>query len=201
MFPHTKLKYINENIGFGVFATKFIPKGTITWALDELDHLLEPEFVKSMDKYRRKVINKYSYRNRKGQYILCWDLGRYVNHSYQANCRATAYDFEVAIRDIQPGEQITSDYGTLNIGTAFRGSLKKRTVRKMVKPDDLLYYYKEWDEEVLEAFKHFHHIEQPLLHLIQPEFLEKVKQAVQQNKLPDSIKSNYYDRSAKQKKP
>ncbi len=28
--PHTKLQYVNENIDFGVFATEFIPKGTIT---------------------------------------------------------------------------------------------------------------------------------------------------------------------------
>jgi hypothetical protein len=200
MFPYTKLKYIDEHIGFGVFATKFIPKGSITWALDELDHVLEPEFVKSIDKSRRRVINKYSFRNKRGQYILCWDLGRYVNHSYHANCRATAYDFEVAIRDIHPGEQLTCDYGTLNIGTAFRGIPEKETARKMVKPDDLLHYYREWDEEVLEALKYFHDVEQPLLHLIRPEYLEKVKLALQQNNLPDSILSNYYDRSAKRKK-
>lgn len=200
MFPHIKLKYIDENIGFGVFATKFIPKGTITWALDELDNLFEPEYVKNLDKYRRRILHKYSYRNRHGQYILCWDLGRYVNHSYRANCRATAYDFEVAIRDIHPGEQLTSDYGTMNIGTAFRGIPEKGINRKRVRPDDLLYYYKEWDDEVLEALKYFHHVEQHLLHLIRPEYLEKVKLAVKQNKLPDSIKQNYYDRSSKRDK-
>jgi hypothetical protein len=56
MFPHTKLRYINDQIGFGVFATKFIPKGTITWALDELDQILEPAFVAKLDKPRRKYL-------------------------------------------------------------------------------------------------------------------------------------------------
>ena len=41
--PHTELRFINEQMGFGVFATQFIPKGTIIWALDELDQILEAE--------------------------------------------------------------------------------------------------------------------------------------------------------------
>ena len=74
MFPYIKLRYINDQIGFGVFAKEFIPKGTITWVLDELDYKLEPEFVAKLDKHRRKIINKYSFRNQKGQKIVCWDL-------------------------------------------------------------------------------------------------------------------------------
>ncbi|WP_028403172.1 SET domain-containing protein [Ectobacillus panaciterrae] len=200
MFPHTKLRYINDQIGFGVFVTKFIPKGTITWALDELDHILEPEFVAKLDKQRRKFLNKYTYRNKNGQYILCWDLGRYVNHSFHANCMGTAYDFEIAIRDILPGEQLTSDYGTLNIGTSFECIPEERTDRKRVNPDDLLHFYKEWDQQVIEALKHFNDVEQPLIHLIRPEFKEKVMVAAKKHILLDSIKSNYYDRSSKSKK-
>ncbi|RDW19647.1 SET domain-containing protein [Oceanobacillus chungangensis] len=199
MYPHTKLYYINDQIGFGVFATKFIPKGTITWALDELDHILEPEFVAKLDKHRRKFLNKYTYRNRNGQYILCWDLGRYVNHSFHANCMGTAYDFEIAIRDILPGEQLTSDYGTLNIGKSYKCIPEEGTDRERVNPNDLLHYYKEWDQQVIEALKHFNDVEQPLIHLIQPDFKEKVMVAAKENILLDSIKSNFYDRSSKRK--
>lgn len=35
--PHTELKHINNEVGYGVVATKFIPAGTITWVLDKLD--------------------------------------------------------------------------------------------------------------------------------------------------------------------
>lgn len=195
LFPYSKLRYINDQIGFGVFATKFIPKGTITWALDELDYKLEPEFVAKLDKHRRKFLNKYCYRNRKGQFILCWDLGRYVNHSFDANCMATAYDFEIAIRDILPGEQITCDYGTLNIGTSFKGILEEGTIRKRVNPDDLIFFYREWDQQVLGALKHFNEVDQPLINLIQPEFKDKVMVAIKENILLDSVKKNYYNRS------
>ena len=30
-----------------------------------------------------------------------------VNHSFKSTCMSTAYDFEIAIRDIYPGEQLT----------------------------------------------------------------------------------------------
>lgn len=38
--PDTKLNFVSKSIGYGVFATKFISKGTITWVLDELDKKL-----------------------------------------------------------------------------------------------------------------------------------------------------------------
>lgn len=194
IYPHTELRYINDQIGFGVFATKFIPKGTITWALDGLDQILEPLYIENLDKYSNEVLKKYSFRNQEGKYILCWDIGRYVNHSFHANCMGTAYEFEVAVRDIYPGEQLTDDYGSLNIDEPFECIPEEGTDRKLVYPDDLLYYYEEWDQKVIEALKHLYDVEQPLIHLIQSEFMEKVRRAATEHILPDSIKCIYYDR-------
>lgn len=194
IYPHTELRFINDQIGFGVFATKFIPKGTIMWALDGLDQILEPIYFDTLDKYSSEVLKKYSYRNQEGKYILCWDLGRYLNHSFHANCMGTAYEFEVAIRDIYPGEQLTDDYGSLNMDEPLECIPEEGTERKLVYPDDLLHYYEEWDQKVLEALKHLYDVEQPLIHLIRPEFIEKVRIAATEQVLPDSIKCIYYDR-------
>ncbi|MGM0881451.1 MAG: SET domain-containing protein [Bacillota bacterium] len=194
IYPHTELRYINDQIGFGVFATKFIPKGTITWALDGLDHILEPAYFDTLDKYSSEILKKYSFRNQEGKYILCWDIGRYVNHSFQANCMGTAYEFEIAVMDIYPGEQLTDDYGTLNMDEPFECFPEEGMKRRTVYPDDLLYYYKEWDQKVIEALNHFYDVEQPLIHLIRPEFMEKIKIAATEQILPDSIKCTYYDR-------
>ncbi|WNS75389.1 SET domain-containing protein [Bacillus sp. DTU_2020_1000418_1_SI_GHA_SEK_038] len=193
--PHTELRFINEQIGFGVFATEFIPKGTITWALDGLDQILEPDYVKNLDKYRRDLLKKYSYRNQEGKYVLCWDLGRYVNHSFHANCMGTAYEFEVAVRDIYPGEQLTDDYGSLNVDEPFECIPEDGTERKKVYPDDLLYYSEEWDQKVINALEHFYEVKQPLIHLIPCEFMEKVKITATEQILFDSIKCIYYDRN------
>ncbi|MFC6040574.1 SET domain-containing protein [Paenisporosarcina macmurdoensis] len=192
--PHTELRYINEQMGFGVFATQFIPKGTITWALDELDQILEPNYLDTVDKYKGEIIKKYAYRNQDGKFVLCWDLGRYVNHSFHANCMGTAYEFEIAIRDIYPGEQLTDDYGTLNIDEPFECITEEGTERRIVYPDDLLTYYEEWDQQVLSAIKHFFEVEQQLFHLVRPEFVGKVKGAARDKFLRDSIQTIYYHR-------
>ena len=193
--PHTELRFINKEIGFGVFATKLIPKGTITWALDELDQKLEPEFVNSTSSFCQEVIKKYAYRNQDGLYILCWDLGRYVNHSFHANCMGTAYDFEIAIRDIYPGEELTDDYGTLNVEEPFACIPEEGTERKIVYPDDLLYYHEEWDHQVLEASRNFEQVEQPLCSLIKPICLKAFLKGIENRELLDSIKNIYFYRS------
>ncbi len=191
--PHTELRYINEQIGFGVFATKFIPKGTITWALDDLDQILDPMYVHNLDKDRLQVIQKYTYRNQDGKYILCWDLGRFVNHSFHTNCIGTAFDLELAAQDIYPGDQLTNDYGSLNLDEPFECLPEVGTERTCVNPDDFLLFYKEWDEKARDSFKHFNQVEQPLKHLIKKEYRDKVKIAAEKGILLDSIKSTYFD--------
>ena len=40
--PNTQIQYINDLIGYGVFATEFIPKGTITYVKDSLELEISP---------------------------------------------------------------------------------------------------------------------------------------------------------------
>lgn len=197
MHPHTELRYINDQIGFGVFATRFIPKGTLTWALDDLDQILEPEVVEALDEDRKKLVMKYSYRNQHGKFILCWDNGRYVNHSFHANCIGTAYEVEIAIRDIYPGEQLTDDYGSLNVDEPFECFPEEGTDRTRVMPGDLLQYADVWDAQALEAFRHYNEVEQPLAPLIRPEFKEKVEVAATRQELIDSIRVIYFERDSR----
>lgn len=133
--PHTELRFISPEIGHGVVATQFIPAGTITWVLDKLDQRFSPKQFENFEPIYQNILEYYTFRNGDGKLILCWDNGRFVNHSFNSNCLSTAYDFEIAIRDIQPGEQLTDDYGYLNISTPFRG-IDEGTKRKVVYPDD-----------------------------------------------------------------
>jgi hypothetical protein len=119
MHPDTEIRFISEEIGCGVVAKKFTPKGTITWVQDELDQIYTPKQVGRMGKLSQQMIDKYTFRNNKGNFVLCWDHAKYVNHSFKSNCLSTAYDFEIAVCDILPGEELTDDYGYLNITEAF----------------------------------------------------------------------------------
>ena len=88
--PKTEIKFISDDIGYGVVATKFIPAGTITWVLDKLDREFTPEEVNSFEPFYKNIIDTYSFRNNKGNLVLCWDNGRFVNHSFNSNCLTTA---------------------------------------------------------------------------------------------------------------
>lgn len=173
--PDTEIRFVSEEIGVGVFATKLIPKGTIVWALDELDMILDEEYIESLDPLRREIIYKYSYLNDDERYVLCWDHARYMNHSFLPNVVSTVYEIELAARDILPGEQLTCDYATLGLDEPFECVPEEGSFRTTIKPDDYLYLYKDWDELAREAFKQFNLVDQPLYHLIKPEFVEKVQ--------------------------
>ncbi|MGF1557613.1 MAG: SET domain-containing protein [Flavobacteriaceae bacterium] len=193
--PHTELRFINASIGHGVVATKFIPAGTITWVLDKLDREFTPEEVSKMENIYRDILDTYTYRNNKGNFVLCWDLGRYVNHSFNSNCLTTAYDFEIAIRDIHPGEQLTDDYGYLNISQPFEAE-DEGSDRKVVYPDDLLKYYKIWDKELLTVFGKIPNLDQPLKSLLSEKLWQKVQDIATGKRRMDSIRKNYYENSA-----
>ena len=85
--PDTELRFINEKIGYGIVVLKPIPKGTITWVLDKLDRKFTPAEVRVMDDLYKQVLDKYTYRNSEGHYILCWDnVFRGPLHSLLGQC-------------------------------------------------------------------------------------------------------------------
>lgn len=192
MHPDTEIRFISEEIGYGVVATKFIPKGTVTWVQDELDQVLEPEEVQEMHPEIQKMVEKFSFRNNKGKLILCWDHSKYVNHSFRSNCLSSAYDFELAIRDIEAGEQLTDDYGYLNISEPFPAQ-DEGTERNVVYPDDLLNFHEQWDADLKEALQDFERVQQPLKKLIPQENIERVEQVLHQEAPMDSILNLYYE--------
>lgn len=49
---------------------------------------------------------------------MCWDWGRYMNHSCAPNTLGLGPYADVAVRDIHPGEQLTCEYGMLNLTEA-----------------------------------------------------------------------------------
>ena len=189
--PHTELKFISNEIGYGVVATRFIPAGTITWILDKLDREFTTQEFEGLDPIYQEIIDTYTFRNNQGNFVLCWDNGRYVNHSFSSNCLTTAYDFEIAIRDIHPGEQLTDDYGYLNIAHPFR-AVDEGTRRKTVYPDDLLKYHKVWDKKIQKVFPKITSLEQPLRSLVSDKMWQKITRINSGHEQLGSILENYY---------
>jgi hypothetical protein len=104
----------------------------------------------------------------------------------------TAYDFEIAIRDIHVGEQLTDDYGYLNITEPFRG-INEGTRRKVVYPNDLLKYHKTWDKKLIKVFDKIPELDQPLKELISLETWTEIHKVVKGEKEMESILKNYFN--------
>lgn len=179
--PHTEIKYINDQIGFGVFATAFIPKGTIVYAKD----LYEVEV--SADEYRRlhpmlqQTIEKYSYIDENGKRIVSWDTAKYVNHCCHSNTISTGYGFEIARRDIYPGEEITDDYGLFNLEYTMELNCTRQGCRGMVEAADLDRYYPKWDKEIKGLLKLIVDIEQPLWPILSEDTLKQLQKFLNGN--------------------
>ena len=107
--------------GVGVFAAERIAKGTIIWTLDDrFDQVLSPAEIAALGEQQRQFVERYGYSHtlRPDLTVLELDNGRFMNHADDPNTEDVGYDdglvngegITVAARDIQPGEEIFSDY-------------------------------------------------------------------------------------------
>ncbi len=97
--------------GIGLFAEEFIPKGALIWEFRQgLDLKLSQKEYSGFNDLDTDFLYKYSYKCN-GEYILCVDNGRFINHSDNANTDDSGSSLvTTANRDIHPGEEITSNY-------------------------------------------------------------------------------------------
>jgi uncharacterized protein len=140
--------------------------GSVTWAGDELDQIVAPASLEALPDLLNQQIHRYSFVNGRGDRILCWDHGRFVNHSCAAACLSPGFDFEIAVRDIAPGEEITDDYGTLNLEEPFECLCGAPDCRGRILPDDPLRHAPRWDVLIARAFPFIARVDQPLWDLV-----------------------------------
>lgn len=166
--PNTELRFISEHVGYGVFATANISEGTIVYVKDSLELNISPTDYLMHTEEMKEVIEKYSYIDENGNRIISWDFAKYVNHCCNCNSISTGYGFEIAIRDIKKGEQITDEYGIFNLERPMHLVCGGANCRKEIKPTDFEDYYQEWDLKIKKSIIKLFDVEQPLM-----PFLEK----------------------------
>lgn len=188
----TEVVFINDSKGRGVVATARIPKGTVTWVFDDLDREFAMADLALLPEPCREAVITYSYRNSKGRLVFCWDNERFINHSFRNNCCLTPYNFEIAVRDIEPGEELTDDYGFLNIIAPFAVD-PEGTDRSTVYPDDLLRYSDIWDTQLRQAFERLLQVEQPLRPVFKPETWRLAESVARGETTMASIQNCYYN--------
>jgi uncharacterized protein len=131
-----EIRFNNKGKKLGVFATDFIPKGTVIYTIDYVDLLLSKiSGTNSVDSITEKT--------------------KLFNHKENPNSMTTAYGFNIAIQDIQDGEEITEDlriYPLISSGIPVLESEELKTI------DNLIIY----------ALEEIREVRQPLFEYISP---------------------------------
>jgi hypothetical protein len=103
--PETPL-YINDSpFGFGAFATRGIKKGEYIYTFEGIPVSFEQSVAFGKDEC-------YSLQIGKREYIHLDAPGKYINHSCDPNCGVTPELELIALKNIEPGEQLFFDYST-----------------------------------------------------------------------------------------
>ncbi|MFP4055023.1 MAG: SET domain-containing protein [Phycisphaerae bacterium] len=173
--PDTELRTVSPEVGFGVYATRPIPAGTIVYVLDRLERVVPPFDPLLRDGRYAPAIEKYSYIDPSGDRVLSWDLAKYVNHSCDPNSLSTGYGFEIAIRDIPAGDELTDDYGMLNLRREMECLCGCVGCRKVIRPDDLATEAPRWDRLVRPALRKLRRLPQPLWSLLEEDVVEALE--------------------------
>ena len=187
--PHTELKFISEQIGYGVFAKTDIPEGTIVYVKDSLELEVSPTEYLNHSKEMQEAIEKYYYKDQRGYRIISWDFAKYVNHCCNCNTISTGYGFEIAIRDIKAGEQITDEYGIFNLDEVMPLSCVHENCRKQLHPLDFERHYITWDSKIKKSIPKLFKVNQELWNLLDTSVQSELKELEQ---FPNKYKSVYH---------
>ena len=164
--PHTRLAHVSDRIGFGVIATRAIPAGTIVWVPDPLDQRISIEEARRLGPLFQGALRHWTFWEETDDLILLWDHARYVNHSCDANCLGGGFDFELAVRDIAAGEELTDDYATFGYAIELPCACNTSQCRGWVRRSDAVQMGPIWDRRVLRAMAKLPTVDQPLWPLV-----------------------------------
>ena len=168
MHPATEIRPTGI-MGVGVFATEFIPRGTIVYVRDPLEKPISTAEFMQLPPVLRRVVDVYSYIDPDGTRVLSWDLAKYVNHRCECNTLSTGWGFEIAVEDIFAGDEITDDYGLFNLEEPMPLACGCVHCRGFVLPDDFQRCGAKWDARVQSALPSIPLVNQPLWELVDTE--------------------------------
>jgi uncharacterized protein len=161
--PDTELRFIDGHSGYGVFATRSIPLGTVVWVQCALDRVITPAQRATLATVYHAIVDKYSYIDGNGDFILCWDHARYINHSCRPAMLSLGQHAEIAVRDIAAGDELTCDYGVLNLQSPLACACGDAQCRGTIAANDLLAIASRIDGDVRATLRLAGKVDQPLI--------------------------------------
>ncbi|HEY3486899.1 MAG TPA: SET domain-containing protein-lysine N-methyltransferase, partial [Gammaproteobacteria bacterium] len=139
-----------------------IPKGTIIYIQDPQETRLSPRQFNKLDYEQKSLVERYSYIDAQGHLVMSADHAKFMNHSCECNTIGTAYGFEIAIRNIAAGEELTAEYGVLNIQLEYEIGCDCANCRKILRITDIDQHYALWDQWITAVLPAIPRVPQPL---------------------------------------
>jgi len=103
--------------GLGVFLLEPVKKDGLIWRFDgRIDRVYTPDEVATLPAHMQRFLETYcTWHEQAGLFVLCGDHGRFFNHSETPSTVSNAISFgeDRAARDLEVGEELTSDYRTI----------------------------------------------------------------------------------------
>jgi SET domain-containing protein len=100
----------SEGKGLGLFASEFIPKGTLIWQFVEgFDTKVHKDKYETLTNIQKNYVDTYFWKEGDYLYSSC-DYSNFQNHSNNPNSVCLDEDKMIALRDIYPDEEILVNY-------------------------------------------------------------------------------------------
>lgn len=176
--PYTEPKLVNKTVGLGVFATTDIPAGTIINIKDRLDIIITPDNDLLDDPNYKDQIDAFAQIDQYGTRIIPWDHAKYINHCCESNALTTAYGFDITIKPIKAGEEITVEYGIYNLENDMPISCNCKDCRKVVRPEDFDLMYPLWDNKIISVLGQIFEQDQPLLKFVKHRTIKELREFI-----------------------
>jgi SET domain-containing protein len=153
-----------EGKGKGLFAKDIIPLGTIIcFECNDCRVISVAEFER-MSREEKENLFSYAYRKEDGCFMAPCGEGRFENHSCDSNTLTAEPGFDIVVRDIQKGEEVTYDYRCFYDDLRMPCHCGAKNCCKTVTcvhpiPDQLARF---WASKIDAALSRVHQVPQPL---------------------------------------
>ncbi len=108
--------------GVGLHAATDLPAGTVIWEYTEgVDWRIRPEELAAFPEPFRSRLQHYLYQEESGEYVLCGDNAKFMNHSETPNCDDPEGAYTITNRHIRAGEELTCDYRAFDLPSRQHG--------------------------------------------------------------------------------
>jgi len=155
-----------KNRGKGLFATVFIPVGTIICFECKNCKAYSQEEISKLNESKRNFLLEHAYKRDDGTYLMPCSHDIYLNHSCNSNILDSGLGFNIVVRDINIGEEATNDYRQFYEDSSYEiiCNCGEKNCCKIVRcihpvPEELR---KFWDIKIKKALTLIKRIPQPL---------------------------------------